>query len=264
MNAVSGMLVMMAGAALCGPHALADSWCGDGVAAIPDDGQSVRAWSVDVAVPADHLAVSASVVVDVSHPWVGDLEITVFSPSGVAVTLLDRPGMPDGGWIGPWGCGGDNLNVRFDDGAANTAEETCSQWDVPVIGGVKRPLQGLSLLYGVPASGAWRLDFLDHSPIDAGMVNAVCIDLETSPDCNTNGIPDVDDIAGGGSDDSDGDGVPDECQCQADFDGDGLVDVNDILILIGQFGSPGTADLDGDGVVDSDDLLLVLASWGAC
>ncbi len=41
-------------------------------------------------------------------------------------------------------------------------------------------------------------------------------------------------------------------------------EVNDVLILIGQFGSPGTADLDGDGTVDSDDLLLLLASWGVC
>ena len=257
-------IVLLGVLPLCSGLSLADSWCGDGVANIPDDGQSVRSWIVDVPVPEDWLVVHASVVADVSHPWVGDLEITVFSPAGVAVTLLDRPGMPDGGWIGVWGCGGDDLNVRFDDDAANTAEETCTQWTVPVIGGAKRPLQGLSLLYGAPAAGTWRIDFTDHSPIDAGSVNAVCVDLETSPDCNANGIPDVDDIAGGGSEDSDGDGLPDECQRQADFDDDGVVNVNDVLILIGQFGGPGSADLDGDGVVDSDDLLWVLASWGDC
>jgi hypothetical protein len=32
------------------------------------------------------------------------------------------------------------------------------------------------------------------------------------PDCNGNGVSDVDDIAGGASDDADGDGVPDECE----------------------------------------------------
>jgi len=264
MNTRRTVLITSAAVSLCGGIACAETWCGDGVSSIPDDGQSVRAWSIDVTVPEDHLVVWARIFVNVSHPWVGDLEITLFSPGGTAVTLLDRPGMPDGGWIGPWGCGGDDLNVLFDDDAANTAEGTCSQDTVPVIGGAKRPLHGLSLLHGASAAGGWRLDFKDHSPIDAGTIHTACVTLETSPDCNANGIPDSEDIDGGGSNDADGDGIPDECQCQADLDGDGVVDINDILILIGQFGGPGSADLDGDGAVDADDLLLVLGAWGAC
>lgn len=64
--------------------------------------------------------------------------------------------------------------------------------------------------------------------------------------------------------DTDGDGVPDECGCIGDLDGDGIVDVNDILVLIGQFGELGNGDFDGDAFFDADDLLVMLGQWGAC
>lgn len=242
----------------------ADTWCGGGASSIPDDGQSTRSWFVDVDYPIDHVVSSLMVRVEVAHPWVGDLGIVVTSPDGTECTLLDRPGLPDDSWIGPWGCGGDDLDVQFDDAAPADAEGTCSQWTVPVLSGSLRPFQPLIMLEGHPADGTWRIDFRDFSPIDAGVVQVACLEMETSPDCNANGVPDEDDVSGGGSSDDNGDGVPDECQCQADLDDDGMVNVNDVLVLIGQFGSPGTADLDGDGAVDSDDLLLVLAAWGSC
>ncbi|MCP4759487.1 MAG: hypothetical protein GY894_11665 [Planctomycetes bacterium] len=240
------------------------SWCGSGTASIPDDGQSVRVWTAQADELSDALVVNARLYVSLEHSWVGDLTIEIASPDGTAVTVLDRPGMPDGGWVGPWGCGGDDIMVLFDDSASEAAEDTCTQFDVPVLSGNKRPLEPLSAMYGVPAAGAWQIRFSDASPIDAGTVLIACLTLETSPDCNGNGIPDIDDIAGGGSEDGDQDGVPDECQCAADLDGNAVVNVNDVLIMIGQFGSPGTADLDGDGLVDTDDLLILLAAWGNC
>ena len=245
-------------------YALADSWCATGAAAIPDNGQSSCVWSADVDVPTDHLVISVRAFVTASHPWVGDLSINMESPTGEWVTLLDQPGMPDGGWIGPGGCGGDDLSVLFDDNASEAAEDTCTQFDVPVISGNRRPLELLSGFYGVLASGVWHIEFHDASPVDAGTVSTVCVTLDTSPDCNGNGVPDSDDIAGGDSADADGDGVPDECGCVGDLDGDGIVDVNDILVLIGQFGGPGTGDFDGDGLVDADDLLTILGQWGPC
>jgi subtilisin-like proprotein convertase family protein len=260
LNGILAGACVVAGSGL----ALADNWCASGTAAIPDDGQSSCVWSVDVDVPADHLVSSVRVFVSAEHPWVGDLIIRMQTASGFWITLLDRPGLPDGGWVGPWGCGGDNLSVFFDDSASTAAEDTCTQFDVPVISGNRRPIEPLGELYAESAAGLWRIEFRDVSPIDAGTVSTVCVTLETSPDCNGNGVPDVDDIAGGQSDDADGDGVPDECDCVGDLDGDAIVDVNDLLILIGQFGGPGSADLDGDGLVDADDLLIVLGAWGAC
>lgn len=59
-------------------------------------------------------------------------------------------------------------------------------------------------------------------------------------DCNLNGVPDEQDIAGGASRDANGDGIPDECQ---DCNGNGVLDGDDI--------AGGTsADADGDGRPD--------------
>ena len=53
--------------------------------------------------------------------------------------------------------------------------------------------------------------------------------------------------------------------CTADVDGDGVVGVNDLLALIGGWGSnDSTLDLDGSGSVDVADILLLIAAWGPC
>ena len=59
-----------------------------------------------------------------------------------------------------------------------------------------------------------------------------------------------------------------ECEdpCPADVTGDGVVDVLDLLAVLGKWGTcPGCPeDITGDGVVDVLDLLEVLAAWGPC
>ena len=49
-----------------------------------------------------------------------------------------------------------------------------------------------------------------------------------------------------------------------DLDGDGIVGVEDLLIVISEWGpcSGCVADIDGNGVVDVEDLLIVIANWG--
>ena len=249
---------------LCMQQMAAASWCGSGQANIPDDGVSTRVWLAQADEPVGNLVVQTRLYVSLEHPWIGDLSIDLVAPDGTSISMLDRPGMPNGGWIGPWGCGGDDIMVLFDDDAAEAAEDTCTQFDVPVLSGNKRPIEMLAGFYGSEAVGDWQIRFRDASPVDAGTIEMACITLVTSPDCNENGIPDVDDIGGGGSDDSNGDGVPDECECPEDIDGDSLVGVKDLLIMISQFGQSGNADFDGDGLVDADDLLILLAAWGNC
>ncbi|MCH2134084.1 MAG: hypothetical protein MK116_10080 [Phycisphaerales bacterium] len=89
---------------------------------------------------------------------------------------------------------------------------------------------------------------------------------ECDPDCNQNGYPDFFDIAFGISDDDNENGIPDECECP-DIDDNGIVDVDDLLILIGAYGpcpgEPGCpADVNWDGMVDVNDLLQLLERWG--
>ena len=50
-----------------------------------------------------------------------------------------------------------------------------------------------------------------------------------------------------------------------DLDGDGVVNVNDILAIVGSWGSSNSNnDLDGSGIVDTGDLLAVIGTWGPC
>ncbi len=91
------------------------------------------------------------------------------------------------------------------------------------------------------------------------------MDNQLFPDCNCNGVPDSDDIAGGTSDDVNGNGIPDECECIGDVDGSGVVDFADLLAILSAWGNEGgPEDVNGNGVVDFGDILLVLRSWGPC
>jgi len=55
--------------------------------------------------------------------------------------------------------------------------------------------------------------------------------------------------------------------CPADIDGTGDVGTDDLLAVVGAWGSCDAfcpADINGDGFVGADDLLAVIAGWGAC
>jgi len=55
-----------------------------------------------------------------------------------------------------------------------------------------------------------------------------------------------------------GDGLPE------DVNGDGVVDVSDLLEVVGSWGESGVpSDINGDGVVDVVDLLAIIGAWGA-
>ena len=81
-------------------------------------------------------------------------------------------------------------------------------------------------------------------------------------DCNDNGVPDPHDIASGASEDWNGNGVPDECECLGDLDGDLEIDGADLMILIASYGLDAGGDLDGDGDTDLGDLAELLGNFG--
>ncbi|MAG24343.1 hypothetical protein CMI47_02080 [Candidatus Pacearchaeota archaeon] len=56
-------------------------------------------------------------------------------------------------------------------------------------------------------------------------------------------------------------------ECPADINDDGIVDTQDLLIVISQWGAECNdceGDINGDGNVDTTDLLLVISNWGPC
>ena len=70
-------------------------------------------------------------------------------------------------------------------------------------------------------------------------------------------------LIGGDSFDTNGNGVPDDCELVGDLDSDGDVDVNDMIAVLAAWGECGgcPADLDGDGFVDVGDFIMLLANW---
>ena len=114
------------------------------------------------------------------------------------------------------------------------------------------------LLLGNEASGFTSKRFDSRDNPDPAVRPKLTVTFTPPPDCNANGTPDDQDIAGGFSQDCDGDGVPDECQ--SDGDGDGVIDACDGCPADAAKVAPGACgcgvadtDRDGDGVPDCDD-----------
>lgn len=57
----------------------------------------------------------------------------------------------------------------------------------------------------------------------------------------------------------------DDATCTGDISEDGMVDITDLLEVVGNWGATGgLADVNSDGVVNVADLLAVVDAWGAC
>ena len=95
--------------------------------------------------------------------------------------------------------------------------------------------------------------------------------VDTTTDCNQNGIPDAAEMRVDVSVDADQNGELDACQpdaCSGDLNDSGFVDGIDLEFILSEFGSSNpkhpASDINGDGIVNGFDLAIVLSSWGAC
>jgi len=52
--------------------------------------------------------------------------------------------------------------------------------------------------------------------------------------------------------------------CDSDINNDGTVNTTDLLRVIAQWDTSGTADVNDDGIVDVTDVLIVIDDWGPC
>ncbi|HMO74812.1 MAG TPA: proprotein convertase P-domain-containing protein [Sphingopyxis sp.] len=94
-----------------------------------------------------------------THTWRGDLRITLQSPAGTRVQLVDGDTA---------NLSGDHFNVRLDDGAAmlvNTDGNTVNHaTSAPPYQNQFRPNAALSAFNGQNAAGTWRLEICDQYP----------------------------------------------------------------------------------------------------
>lgn len=96
--------------------------------------------------------------------------------------------------------------------------------------------------------------------------SAYLFDMTVLDDCNHNGAADNCDIEFGESEDQNGNGVPDECECAGDVNSDGEVNIDDLFAVLGAWGQCDDCpeDVNEDGIVDIDDVFAVLGEWGPC
>jgi subtilisin-like proprotein convertase family protein len=109
---------------------------------IPDnDPQGVER---QIQLPAGRSIGDISVGVDITHPWVGDLRVTLMPPNGPAIILHDRSG-----------------------GSADNLIRNWRSADIAALGS----------LHGKDAGGAWKLKVADTASRDEGKLNRWRIEI---------------------------------------------------------------------------------------
>ena len=111
--------------------------------------------------------VDLDVDLDISHTWVGDLVVTIESPAGTVVTIVDQPGVPASGF----GCSGDDILATLDDEAADPIEDECGA-GTPTIDGSFIPNNPLDVFDGESTLGDWTLTVTDDVGGDDGTLNS--------------------------------------------------------------------------------------------
>ena len=219
-----------------------------GPASIPDGTGSVRSIPFEVIVSggSNLIITEVEVELDIDHPWIGDLVVSLRSPSGVITRIIDRNGQVPLGFPGPFGCGGDDISMILDENATMAVDEVCSITETPVLSGRLRPHESFATLLGTESNGIWFIDIQDLQSGDSGSFASAALIFEIEEDCN-------------------GDGVADTCTCAGDLTGDDVIDGADLADLLSRWGQNGGAgDLDGDGLIGGGDLTILLSGWGLC
>lgn len=107
----------------------------------------------------------------ITHTWVGDLVISLTSPSGNTVVLMSEPDCDEG-----------DLFLSFDDGATNlhsVLQSTCSP-SSPAISGAFQPFASLSSFIGESTAGIWTLTVDDNANGDGGSLDQWTLELCTA------------------------------------------------------------------------------------
>lgn len=111
---------------------------------------------------------------DIEHTWVNDLTVTLTSPQGTTVSLIDQI------------CGGDvDMFLNIDDAGAAHNTIPCP----PVGGGTFQPDGTLSSFLGEDPAGTWTLTVTDNANQDGGSIEGWTLEVCADPPCTDAGTP---------------------------------------------------------------------------
>lgn len=100
-----------------------------------------------------------------THTYLSDLTVTLESPEGTIVELLNSD------------CDdGEDVQVIFSD----AGDPLSCNFSSPAISGVKKPRQELSIFNGENAQGNWTLTIVDDAPVDTGVLEAWSLEICSS------------------------------------------------------------------------------------
>jgi subtilisin-like proprotein convertase family protein len=116
--------------------------------------------STMMSVTDDFVITDLDVDLDITHTWVGDLQITLESPAGTQVLIFD--GSADG-------CSGDNINVVFDDESPNALACMTGADAFPLADYM--PSNALAAFDGESTLGDWIISIEDTAGGDQGTLN---------------------------------------------------------------------------------------------
>ncbi len=124
---------------------------------IPDSGTPTITSTLSVATSATIQDVNLSNL-QITHSWIGDLTVSLMSPAGTTVQLVDQ--ICDSN---------NNMNISFDDESGNAyGSIPCP----PTDGQAYQPQNPLSAFDTEDMSGTWTLQIVDHADLDGGSLDA--------------------------------------------------------------------------------------------
>jgi len=104
-----------------------------------------------------------NVVFQLTHTWLADLEVTLTSPNGTTITLLNQP------------CDDlDDVDVSFDD---KGLAQSCNGFLPPALLGTIKPEEKLSNFVGEDLNGDWTLTVNDMFSGDGGSIDSFGLEL---------------------------------------------------------------------------------------
>ena len=144
---------------------------------------AVATATIDVPAAFEGTVTDMNFDLQINHTYVGDLIVTLTSPDGTIVTLMDRPGSP----ATTFGCSNNNVDATFDDASTTAVETECAAG--PAITGTLNPTGALSDFsdtgggIGVAIAGTWTVSVTDNAGQDTGTLisTSSCLDFTTTP-----------------------------------------------------------------------------------
>jgi subtilisin-like proprotein convertase family protein len=148
--------------------------------AIPDN-SPVGVFST-IIVPDVGIVQNMTVKVNITHPYVSDLDLRLNTPDPVMITLASGLGFE----------GDDYINTVFDNAAAAPIAD-----GIPPFTGSFRPDTPLPSLIETNSAVSWQLGAVDHRPGDEGFIKSWSVTLRVPVACGPTGVRPVADGAFG-------------------------------------------------------------------